>query len=169
MAITSPGWRTSRLIPSCANSCSAWFSKTQMAPRPSPSYQGASRAFTTNQPSPFGTRPCSVCSSGASGTIGSILERRRRAARVADLVRHVVAAELRLDLVEPVAVGGEAPADERPAEAQVPVALGPARGDALRLLDEAAQLRDLVAQVAQAAEDGRVVEHVPGEQAQLCL
>jgi hypothetical protein len=28
--------------------------------------------LTTNQPSPFGTTPCSVCSSWASGTIRSI-------------------------------------------------------------------------------------------------
>src|SRR6476619_5937662 len=55
------------LIPSSANSGSP--SKTVPEPNFSCSNHRASFALTMNQPSPLGTRPASVCSSGASGTI----------------------------------------------------------------------------------------------------
>lgn len=45
-------------------------SKFRRAPRPSAWSHRAARAFSTNHPSPAGTSPVSVCSSGASGTIG---------------------------------------------------------------------------------------------------
>ena len=41
----------------------------RLGARPSRWYQRAARAFRTNHPSPAATSPCSVCSSGASGTI----------------------------------------------------------------------------------------------------
>src|SRR5919201_2003403 len=44
-------------------------------PRGPRSFQTASFAFRTNQPSPFGTRPCSLGSSRASGTIGPYTDR----------------------------------------------------------------------------------------------
>src|SRR5512144_2377886 len=53
------------LTPSCAQSCSP--SKSQNPPRPETYHQRVSRAFSTNQPSPDGTSPFAVCSSGASG------------------------------------------------------------------------------------------------------
>src|SRR5213595_1543596 len=55
------------LIPSCSNSGSP--SNAVPEPNFSCSSQRASFAFTTNQPSPLGTRPESVVSRGASGTI----------------------------------------------------------------------------------------------------
>src|SRR2546429_2522899 len=55
------------LIPSCENSGSP--SNPVPEPNFSCSNQRASFAFTTNQPSPLGTRPESVVSNGASGTI----------------------------------------------------------------------------------------------------
>ena len=63
------GASVTRLIPSCSNSGSP--SSSEYAPRPCAARQVASRAFRTYQPAPFGTSPCSVCSSLASGTIGA--------------------------------------------------------------------------------------------------
>src|SRR5256886_448642 len=62
-----PGSSTPMLIPSCSNDGSP--SNTVPEPNFSCSNQRASFAFTTNQPSPLGTRPESVLSNGASGTI----------------------------------------------------------------------------------------------------
>src|SRR3954467_8813144 len=64
-----PGSSTKMLTPTCSNSGSA--SKVITLPRGPRSYQTTSRALTTNQPSPFGTTPCSVSSSLASGTIAA--------------------------------------------------------------------------------------------------
>ena len=64
IAMGSPGPSTCRLIPTWGNSGSP--SKQQIAPRPLRSAQTASRAFSTNQPSPAGTNPCPVCSRSAS-------------------------------------------------------------------------------------------------------
>src|SRR5919109_4216372 len=55
------------LMPTCSNSASP--SKSQNADRPSAWYQRASRAFSTNQPSLFGTVPFSVVSTCAAGTM----------------------------------------------------------------------------------------------------
>src|SRR5919204_10549 len=71
--IGSPGPRTKRLTPTCSNSGSP--SNVMTLPRGPRSYQTASCALRTNQPSPFGTSPCSVCSSPASGTIGPYTDR----------------------------------------------------------------------------------------------
>src|SRR4051794_11129196 len=64
IAIVSPGAITLRFTPSCAKPASP--SNPQIALRPSAVYQRDSRALSTNQPSPSGTRPVSVSTSGAS-------------------------------------------------------------------------------------------------------
>src|SRR4051794_25690246 len=58
----------STLIPSPSWSKTVSPPKFEKVPQPPDSYQRISRAFTTNQPSPLHTRPCSVTSTGASGT-----------------------------------------------------------------------------------------------------
>src|ERR671936_978598 len=64
-----PGSSTPMLTPISWNLGSP--SNTVAEPNFSCSSQRASLAFRTNQPSPFGTRPSSVRSSGASGTIST--------------------------------------------------------------------------------------------------
>src|SRR5436190_19538695 len=94
------------LIPSCEKSCLP--SSSQKKPRPGRSHQPASRALTTNQPSPPAASPCSVCSSGASGTIGplEVGVRDRVAVRVVGRVaERTVDLRLQLlgeDVLEPV-------------------------------------------------------------------
>src|SRR5215471_9165237 len=68
----SPGPSSVRLIPSCSKSAAPSKpapSNSQRTPRPGRSHHWVSRALSTNQPSPFGTRPRSVDTSSASGTI----------------------------------------------------------------------------------------------------
>src|SRR5205814_2129436 len=61
-----PGPSTVMPNPSCSKTVSP--PKFENLPQPSDSYQRSSCALTTNQPSPLHTRPCSVSSTGASGT-----------------------------------------------------------------------------------------------------
>ena len=72
IAIGSPGPSTVRLIPSCVKSNASSMPKpsnSHRKPRPPRSCHGASRALSTNHPSPLGTSPCSVATSSASRTI----------------------------------------------------------------------------------------------------
>src|SRR4029453_12249970 len=67
----SPGSSTASWTPSIGKSVSASHSVLPVNAtdcRPGRAHQRASRAFSTNQPLPPATRPCSVRSSGASGT-----------------------------------------------------------------------------------------------------
>ena len=73
IAIGSPGASRVRLMPSSWKSVAPSKpapSNSQRTPRPSRRHHWASRALSTNQPSPLGTRPCSRVTSCASGTIG---------------------------------------------------------------------------------------------------
>src|SRR5207342_3527696 len=65
MDIGSPGSIATRWIPSCENCGSP--SNREYVPRPSQTPQTASRALSTNQPSPLATSPCSFDSRCASG------------------------------------------------------------------------------------------------------
>src|SRR5690242_1853987 len=67
MQLGCPGLSTWTLIPKSGKRASP--SKTQAEPKVSWYHQRASRVFTTNQPSPRGTSPFSVCSSRASSTM----------------------------------------------------------------------------------------------------
>src|SRR5215208_2064597 len=84
--------------------CAPWKSLKRPQPR-APSHP-ASRALTTNQPSPPGISPASVCfSSASSGTCRTLRHRRREEARARRLPRD------RRDGAEAVLRPGDARAD----------------------------------------------------------
>src|SRR5581483_6290500 len=115
------------------------------------------------------------CAMTSGRSADKALERGRRSVRLdlglyaGVLMGEFRAAELALQFVEPIAVGREPAADERAAQAEVLLALGPPSGDPFRLVGESGEFVDLRPKVPEASEDRGVVEEVARQEAQLRL
>lgn len=78
-------------------------------------------------------------------------------------------AELALDVVDPLPVGLQQPAHERQLEDDRPRPVGDPPGPRFERVAESLEPGQLVAERMEAAQDGRHVSHVGGEEADRCL